>query len=312
MKLYLAGKMTGLPRWGFDQFELYATLLRQDGYDIVSPHEIDLENGFDPDLQKEFSEEDFEKAILRDYAAILKCDGIVFMPNAHLSRGATLEREFGRKLGKKFYHAMLTKSPNDDIGVEVFNEQIIGIAGKKRSGKDTVAKIIESNFQDSVVIKHLADPMRKICQILGDYFSLKDGDLILGDALQKHDWEYVKTEYPAARKILQLLGTEGGRESLWEDVWVDACFNKFPVFDNKIYPITVIPDVRFANEAKAIRRMGGFVLGINRPGLDSGDQHASEKIDFDVDIEINNDGSIMDLERNMGGVIMELRENFKR
>jgi hypothetical protein len=60
MKVYLAGPMTGYPRWNFDAFDEAARQLRSDGHDVVSPHELDLERGFDPDAPVEvFRKNDF-------------------------------------------------------------------------------------------------------------------------------------------------------------------------------------------------------------------------------------------------------------
>lgn len=41
MRLYVAGPMTGLPQFNFPAFDAMATLLRNEGHDVVSPAELD-------------------------------------------------------------------------------------------------------------------------------------------------------------------------------------------------------------------------------------------------------------------------------
>ena len=70
------------------------------------------------------------------------------------------------------------------------------------------------------------------------------------------------------RLLLQLLGTECGRQIIHPNIWVNALFADFE--DNKsdwlsaINSNWIITDVRFPNEAKAIKDKGGIVIRVNR------------------------------------------------
>ena len=71
------------------------------------------------------------------------------------------------------------------------------------------------------------------------------------------------------RKLLQLLGTEAGRQIIHPNIWVNALFADYREtvdFDNNLPPNTnwIITDVRFPNEAQAIKDRGGILIRINR------------------------------------------------
>lgn len=103
------------------------------------------------------------------------------------------------------------------------------------------------------------------------------------------------------RRLQQILGTEVGRESIHQELWVKTGIAN-ALRAQKAWPgMTVtLTDCRFDDEALAVREAGGLVVRIVRPGLpEPDDQHASEKGISDdlVDVEIINDGTLQDLER---------------
>jgi hypothetical protein len=79
-----------------------------------------------------------------------------------------------------------------------------------------------------------------------------------------------------ARVCLQSLGTEWGRASVDPDIWVKAAMREAEYFmhtDSKV----IFDDVRFANEAVAIRNAGGKVYRVSRKDFEvSNDNHISE------------------------------------
>jgi nucleoside 2-deoxyribosyltransferase len=99
-RVYIAGPMTGYPRWNYDAFEAAAAQLREAGYAVVSPTEIDAKFGFDPDAPvEEFTEANYVAALERDLDAIAECDGIALLPKWFESRGARAEFQFAEALG---------------------------------------------------------------------------------------------------------------------------------------------------------------------------------------------------------------------
>lgn len=98
MNYYLAGKMRGLPAYGFPAFHAAAKDLRAMGYKVMSPAEHDEETGFDP---KTDDEADFDvKAAMRwDLGCVLKADAVVVLPGWEGSEGVTIEMAVARAIG---------------------------------------------------------------------------------------------------------------------------------------------------------------------------------------------------------------------
>jgi hypothetical protein len=85
---------------------------------------------------------------------------------------------------------------------------------------------------------------------------------------QRKVWTFADVEQnkgnPAVRKLLQLVGTELGRELIgYENVWVDRLIRAAYGKDN-----VVIDDCRFPNEAAALREHGFTLVRVTRPDID--------------------------------------------
>jgi len=164
--------------------------------------------------------------------------------------------------------------------------------------------------------------------------------------LSYYDENYNQEVYIASEEIvmtprlmLQLLGTECGRQIIHPNIWVNALFTDYVCDDcgqqecptdeedtgqmiHRSFPNWIITDVRFPNEAKAIKDRGGIVIRVNRgkqcgsceseftkgsecPNCRSGNwvhgnidsTHPSETAldDYEFDYVIENDGSLDEL-----------------
>lgn len=177
---------------------------------------------------------------------------------------------------------------------------IIGICGKKRHGKNTVARIIQQ-YYGSYTIAY-ADPLKKVCM---DLWGLSYNQLF-GDELK----EVVDPRWgKSPRQIMQQLGEQGVR-AIHPDTWTrlliqnikDAEAGRMPWLhdiearaflpaptDVKLW---CVADVRYPNEASTIRQEGGVILKVIRPDIVSDDSHSSEtSIDLiDADHTILNQG----------------------
>lgn len=140
--------------------------------------------------------------------------------------------------------------------------EVLGISGKARSGKDFLTK--------AVVV-----PAGFLPISLADHFKISaaaKGVLSTGEPFDvdvEQLWEKDKDD--AHREVLQLEGTERGRDVFGEDIWVkhlELWFYKFKLYGFRRF---VVPDIRFVNEVQAIQRLGGKVYRIiKRGGITNG------------------------------------------
>lgn len=189
---------------------------------------------------------------------------------------------------------------------------LIGLVGKKRAGKDTFAErlIAEHGFVKvsfSAPVKEAALAVDPIIISAEDRTDWGAGPVRLSELVDNHGWEYAKS-IPEVRRFLQRLGTDAIR-AIDPDFWVRAGMNKIPRdgFGHTRVPV-VITDVRFANEARAIKEAGGILVRVERPGSDDGDTHASEvELDtYPVDRLVYNGGTVEQLHNQADAVAASL------
>jgi hypothetical protein len=167
---------------------------------------------------------------------------------------------------------------------------IIGLSGYARSGKDTVAGMLMGihGFERAA----FADKIREFLLEIDPLVMHNGMDFRLQDIVESKGWETAKTDHPEVRRLLQDLGV-GARKLFGDGFWVDQVVGQFGHdwwgYDKKV----VITDVRFVNEAKAIKGKGGQVWRINRINIGPANDHVSEidldGWDFDAVITNNSD-----------------------
>lgn len=155
--------------------------------------------------------------------------------------------------------------------------EIIGLSGYARSGKDEAAKVLVEKF--GFVQVAFADKLREVLYQLNPVVDMGFDDdidlepIYLQEVIDQTGWDgYKETDHgPEIRRLLQRLGTEAGRQTLWDTIWIDAAFAGLPD-DAKV----VVSDARFFNEFDAIRERGGKIWRIERPGVGPVSDHPSE------------------------------------
>jgi hypothetical protein len=162
---------------------------------------------------------------------------------------------------------------------------IIGFHGAAGAGKDTAASFLMGRPHNFIRLA-FADKLKIGCKAI---FGLTDSQ-VFGQDKDKIDRYWNLTP----REILQRVGTECFRNTFDSDIWVKAALREV---DAKWYDY-VITDVRFPNEATAIKALGGRVFCISRanaPGLSMAHVSESALRDWPFDGVIENNGSLEDL-----------------
>ena len=138
---------------------------------------------------------------------------------------------------------------------------IIGLIGFAGSGKGTIADILVSKKGYTKLA--FADAVKDAtAAIFGWPRSLLEGDTAESREWreQKDEWWSEKTgKHITPRNMLQLMGTEIGRDMIHPDVWIYAMERRM-----QLYPNVVIADVRFPNEMRFIQEKGGFIVRVKR------------------------------------------------
>lgn len=164
---------------------------------------------------------------------------------------------------------------------------IIGLSGYARTGKDTVADILVETYGFRRIA--FADKLKAVAYDLNPFIHGGGGGMRrLQAEVNDFGWEKAK-ERPEVRRILQALG-QAVRENVGTQVWVDAALDALA--DDQP---AVITDVRYPNEAGAVRARGGIVVRVLRLGVTAVNDHVSESAMDDPalwDYVLHNDGSL--------------------
>lgn len=174
--------------------------------------------------------------------------------------------------------------------------KIIGITGKKQSGKDTFANFVKQLLPEQKVVKiSLAHPLKTfVIELLNissrhvwgsdndknypiaawgkvfkkqccekynkDIFDLLSGRealQVIGTDIMRRGNCYFKKEYwDKTKKFLEQKNTKIGNK-----IWIDLCVKDI---QNQDADIVIVPDVRFFNEIEAIKKENGILVRMYR------------------------------------------------
>ncbi len=219
--------------------------------------------------------------------------------------------------------------------------------------KEGTLKVIQNNYSipdSNWEIKKFADKLKDIfCLLIG----------FTREELESHDfknkelgeeWWYYKVytsgniysyleykdmlpspeyylEKHTPRTLMQLLGTECGRQIIHPNIWVNSLMSDYkPLCESRCNPEQctceedcigkksnwLITDMRFPNELQAIKDKGGIVLRINRNNATSKGIDLHQKLEYEITGKGNHisetalDNSIFDYVIENNGTLEEL------
>jgi len=207
---------------------------------------------------------------------------------------------------------------------------IVGVIGRARSGKNTVAKIAGEEAWAAVgqEVEELAfaDPLKRFCQEVYDFTD----EQLWGPSEERNkpDERYPRPHdfsdptgtgswsceqcgkcydvltpvcsYLTPREALQTLGTQWGR-TCWPDTWLALGLRRAREAEAR-GSLVFLTDCRFINEGRAIKAGGGLLWRVERPGTSGAsvgiaghasemEQETEEMLKL-VDVRICNDGDL--------------------
>lgn len=196
----------------------------------------------------------------------------------------------------------------------------------------TDADLNESNWQ----IKKFAGKLKQVVSVLTG-ISIEDlekeevKNSYLPDNWNSFTNEFglhnIKTKHRyTVREFLQKIGTDALRNVIHPNIWVNALFADYKPTDRRTmqdpddsnieYPSWIITDVRFSNEAKAVRDRDGILIRVDSKFIDHKnkitrvdffDDHESETAldNFNFDYYIDNSSTLDKLVNNVHLILKE-------
>lgn len=177
---------------------------------------------------------------------------------------------------------------------------IIGITGRKQSGKDTVYQMLIRQLGTHRCIRlAFADTLKSE---VADLFGIDINELERRKAL------------PGMRRFLQFWGTEIRRTDN-DNYWIDVLKEKVSLLEPR-WEIVIVADVRFINEAECIKELSptrNCLLRIERNAYESCiDGHPSEleQQSITVDLTVHNTHGLTRLEQEVKWIVTEIKQRF--
>jgi len=180
--------------------------------------------------------------------------------------------------------------------------QVIGVCGKRRSGKDIISNYICSHYNYDN--KKISDDLKNVIKIL---FGFTDSQL------ETDEKDIIDPLWGIApRQTMQFFGTEIMQfkiQELFPEIerkfWIKSFINKNII--NNPQKRIIISDLRFLHEYEELKKYNAIIIKVERNINNNNhtiDEHVSEKehLQIPADIIIQNDGTIEDLYKKLKGL----------
>ena len=139
---------------------------------------------------------------------------------------------------------------------------LVGLVGKAYAGKTTIANHLVALFGYQRTA--FADPLKK---------------MLITAGICTYEECYV-TKTPESRRMMQLIGTEIFRKQVNPLYWVNHCEDEICRIMGEEKKHVVVDDIRFPEEARRIKDLGGILVKVERIGhvnSNAGTTHDSER-----------------------------------
>lgn len=175
--------------------------------------------------------------------------------------------------------------------------RVIGLCSPaQQSGKDTAAEYLVRTYGYTRIkfAGCLKEMLKALFVDLG-YMTLTVNRLLEGDLKEVPVDQIGKTP----RYLMETLGTDWGRKAVGDTLWADLWTFKAEAELRKFGGRVVVDDLRFPNEAEAVKDLGGRVVQVYHPDAVPNDWEEArwrvlqKAVKFDH--IVTNDSSIADL-----------------
>jgi hypothetical protein len=173
---------------------------------------------------------------------------------------------------------------------------LIGFCGRAGAGKSTAAAVLVARHHYR--LNNFAGPLKAGLRAVLAATGLAPDEIERMVAGDLKEAPHPALMGASPRHAMQTLGTEWGRACIDVDFWAAAGLAQAIAGFVAGEARQCFDDVRFANEAAAIRSAGGVIVEITgRGGIAGG--HASEAMDFSPDFSIENNAGPEALEAKL-------------
>lgn len=177
---------------------------------------------------------------------------------------------------------------------------IVAFSGAAGSGKSTAAKALrpiswkDAQNADALLSKDMFVHL-PFAGILKEMLGCMDPDLLRPENKEKpHASLCGKTP----RFAMKTLGTEWGRDTIGEDIWIMLWRLRVAQCPN-----VVVDDLRFPNEYAVLRELGATVVEVMRPGVERSGDHPSEAWKPPADIVLGNTDGVEQLHQKVRALL---------
>lgn len=174
---------------------------------------------------------------------------------------------------------------------------LIGLTGAAFAGKDTAGAYLARahNFSPLAFADPLRDGLEAMFDLTARDFAPARKELVI-------DWIG-----KSPRQLMQTLGTEWGLDGIHPELWVRHMARRIDRLRRHNGDDIIITDLRFPDEAALIRRLGGEIWRIHRPGAatTAHSDHRSERAGqaIEADRHLDNSGTIEQLYEQIDAAI---------
>ncbi|MFH9802805.1 hypothetical protein ACH4M0_11265 [Streptomyces albidoflavus] len=178
----------------------------------------------------------------------------------------------------------------------------IGLIGRAQSGKDTVGARLSQRYgyQRVAFADQLKRAALRIDPLIVNHIDVPER---LSAIVGRVGWDTAKVMHPEIRRILQHVG-QTVRE-LDSGFWIRHTYPALRAAERLNLPV-VVTDVRYPNEAAALRDWGFHLIRVTRPGTDTPGAHTSETAldDWRTSLTISNSGTLADLNNIVDSLLL--------